>query len=369
MRPPQPLRSPVRPRPRSPCGRPGSAAAGGVSPRRLHRARGDGADARRGQALHADPRRRRRPPAPLPILLERTPYDATRALGGRRHHAARGAARGDATRAAASIFVVQDLRGRFKSEGDYAMYRVPRGAFNRTETDETTDAWDTIDWLVKNVTPNNGRVGVWGTSYPGWLTLAALRDPHPALAAAVPFNPVVDVWKADDWFHWGAFRPAYAFDFIYAMETRKGASVGYPYETRDLYTWHARARARSASLGRAPRRAPRDVEAPDGVRRATGPTGRTARPTSGSTRRSGWCRRCTSTASGTRRTSTARPRRTRALEAHDRGNDTNFFAAGPWYHGQHFADGSAARARSTFDEDTAEALPRGRARAVPAAAS
>ena len=69
------------------------------------------------------------------------------------------------------------------------------------------------------------------------LTLAALRDPHPALAAAVPFNPVVDAWKADDWFHWGAFRPAYAFDFIYSMETRKGAFTGYPYEARDRYRW------------------------------------------------------------------------------------------------------------------------------------
>jgi predicted acyl esterase len=115
------------------------------------------------------------------------------------------------------------------------MYRVPRGGFNRTSTDETTDAWDTIEWLVDNVAANSGRVGVWGTSYPGWLTPAALRDPHPALAAAVPFNPVVDVWKADDWFHWGAFRAAYAFDFIYNMETRQGSATPYPYEIRDLY--------------------------------------------------------------------------------------------------------------------------------------
>ncbi len=99
------------------------------------------------------------------------------------------------------------------------MYRAPRGPFNQTDTDETTDAWDSIDWLVKKLS-TNGRVGIWGTSYPGWLTLAAMRDPHPALAAAVPFNPVVDAWKADDWFHWGAFRGAYAFDFIYGMETR-----------------------------------------------------------------------------------------------------------------------------------------------------
>ena len=153
----------------------------------------------------------------LPILLERTPYDATRIVG--RHPTSNlSVMLGSKFIGLDYVYAVQDIRGRFKSEGDYAMYRVPRGAFNQTETDETTDAWDTIDWLAKNI-PSNGRVGVWGTSYPGWLTLGALRDPHPALAAAVPFNPVVDVWKADDWFHWGAFRAVYAFDFIYKMES------------------------------------------------------------------------------------------------------------------------------------------------------
>ncbi len=77
---------------------------------------------------------------------------------------------------------------------------------SRSEADETTDAWDTIEWLVKNLPGNNEKVGVWGTSYPGWLNLAGMRNAHPALAAAVPFNTVVDVWKADDWFHWGAVR-------------------------------------------------------------------------------------------------------------------------------------------------------------------
>jgi putative CocE/NonD family hydrolase len=249
------------------------------------------------------------------------------------------------------IFVAQDLRGRFKSEGVYAMYRVPRGAFNKSETDETTDAWDTIDWLVKNVTPNNGRVGVWGTSYPGWLTLAALRDPHPALAAAVPFNPVVDVWKADDWFHWGAFRPAYAFDFIYSMETRKGLSVGYPYEARDLYSWLLDQGA-SANLGKRlddrhemwkhlmanPSYGPywkdcaadRWFEAPKRLVPTLHVHGF-------------W----------DQEDIYGSPAVYAALEAHDKGNDRNFFAAGPWYHGQHFADGSRLGSLK-FDEDTAK---------------
>jgi len=287
---------------------------------------------------------------PLPILLERTPYDATRALGGRpttRFEVARGTRHAEG----GFVFVAQDLRGRFKSEGVYAMYRVPRGAFNGTDTDETTDAWDTIDWLVKNVTPNNGRVGVWGTSYPGWLTLAALRDPHPALAVAVPFNPVVDVWKADDWFHWGAFRPAYAFDFIYSMETRKGASVGYPYETRDLYNWMLRQGA-AANLGKhlddRHEMWKRLMESP-----SYGPYWKDC----AADRWFDAPKRLVPTLHvhgfWDQEDIYGAPAVYAALEAHDRGNDRNFFAAGPWYHGQHFADGSRLGALR-FDEDTAK---------------
>ena len=158
----------------------------------------------------------------LPVVLRRTPYDATGVLRG--HASSRLDVKiGYEFLGNDYTYVIQDIRGRFKSEGDYLMYRAPRGPFNNTETDETTDAWDTIEWLVKNV-PSNGRVGIWGTSHPGRLVLAAMRDPHPALAAAVPFSPVVDAWKADDWFHWGGFRATYAFDFIFALP-RKGQKV------------------------------------------------------------------------------------------------------------------------------------------------
>ncbi len=196
---------------------------------------------------------------PRPILLERTPYNASESLGG--HPSTRLAvALGNKFVGNDTIYVFQDIRGRFHSEGDVALYRVPRGRFNSSETDETTDAWDTIDWLVKNVPGSNGRVGVWGTSYPGWLTLAAMRDPHPALAAAVPFNPVVDVWKADDWFHWGAFRATYAFDYIYEMETKRGEAVSYPHEVQDIYTWMLAKGAAGTGLGSMTRRPLRDVE-------------------------------------------------------------------------------------------------------------
>jgi hypothetical protein len=289
-------------------------------------------------------------PGPLPLLLERTPYDATRILGDRATTQI-GIVLGPKYLGGGYVFVAQDIRGRFKSEGDYAMYRVPRGQFNRTQTDESTDAYDTIDWLMKNI-PNNGRVGVWGTSYPGWLTLAAMRNPHPALAAAVPFNPVVDVWKADDWFHWGAFRALYAFEFIYSMESRKGASSPYPYETRDLYKWMLALGAAGRGLGsRLDDRHEmwkRLMDSP-----AYGP----------------YWRDCAADRwfDAPQRLVPAlhvhgfwdqediygSPAVYSALEKHDRANDKNFFAGGPWYHGQHWADG-ASLGSIHFDEDTAK---------------
>ena len=288
---------------------------------------------------------------PLPLLLERTPYDATRVLGGRATTRLQVALGADHV-GGGVIVVAQDLRGRYKSEGTYAMYRVPRGEFNRTQTDETTDAWDTIDWLVKNVTPNNGKVGVWGTSYPGWLTLAALRDPHPALAAAVPMNPVVDVWKADDWFHWGAFRAAYAFEFIYDMETKKGASSPYPYETRDLFAWLLAQGAAGTGLGG---RLDDRHEMWKWLMKY---------PSYGA-----YWRDCAADRwfdAPKRQVPTLHvhgfwdqediygaPAAYAALEAHDPRNDTNFFAAGPWYHGQHAGEG-ARLGTISFDEDTAK---------------
>ena len=98
------------------------------------------------------------------------------------------------------------MRGKYGSDGDYVMNRPLRGPLNPTAVDHSTDAWDTIDWLVRNVPESNGRVGTFGTSYDGFTALMSLVDPHPALKASVPINPMVDVWKGDDWFHNGAFR-------------------------------------------------------------------------------------------------------------------------------------------------------------------
>jgi putative CocE/NonD family hydrolase len=143
-----------------------------------------------------------------PILLDRTPYSAEAAtsLGsGPIPENILSIAYSELVRAG-YIVAVQDVRGKYRSEGDYVMNRPLRGPLNPSAVDHSTDAWDTIDWLVKNVRESNGRVGTIGTSYDGFTALMSLVDPHPALKASVPINPMVDVWKGDDWFHNGAFR-------------------------------------------------------------------------------------------------------------------------------------------------------------------
>ncbi len=118
------------------------------------------------------------------------------------------------------IRVVQDIRGKYKSEGDYVMNRPIRGPQNPTPVDEATDTYDTIDWLVKHLPESNGKVGILGISYDGFLPLMALVNPHPALKVSVPMNPMVDGWRGDDWFHNGAFRQQ-NMAYIYEQEATR----------------------------------------------------------------------------------------------------------------------------------------------------
>lgn len=286
----------------------------------------------------------------FPVILKRTPYDATWNLNS--HASPRlEVSIGSQFLGDDYIYAFQDLRGRFKSEGEYFMYRAPRGEFNKTETDETTDAWDTIDWIVKNI-ESNGRVGVWGNSYPGWLTLAAMRDPHPALAAAVPLNPVVDVWKADDWFHWGAFRAAYAFEFIYQMETKMDQYVPYPFETPELYTWLLKQGSVKQALGsRLDERHEmwkRIVENP-----SYGPYWRDVAADQWFDKPPRLVPALHVHSLWDQEDIYGSPAAYAAVEKHDVENDKNFFVAGPWSHGQHFRDGSSL-GDIDFDQDTAK---------------
>ena len=146
-----------------------------------------------------------------PILLTRTPYNANE-LTGYAHSAHLAPMLAGYDNALETIIeggyirVVQDIRGKYGSEGDYVMNRPLRGPQNPTPVDHATDTYDTIDWLVKNTPESNGKVGILGISYDGFLPLMALVNPHPALKVSVPMNPMVDGWMGDDWFHNGAFR-------------------------------------------------------------------------------------------------------------------------------------------------------------------
>ena len=157
-----------------------------------------------------------------PILLTRTPYSATAQTShaGSSHlgsilygydNALETILEGGYIRA------VQDVRGKYGSEGDYVMTRPLHGPLNPTAVDHSTDTYDTIDWLVKNVPESNGKVGILGISYDGFLPLMALVNPHPALKVSVPMNPMVDGWMGDDWFHNGAFRQQ-NMPYIYEQE-------------------------------------------------------------------------------------------------------------------------------------------------------
>ena len=158
-----------------------------------------------------------------PLLLTRTPYNAAaRAQRNRSPYIVSTLPLFDELFAADGyIRVYQDVRGKYGSEGEYVMTRPLRGPLNSSDVDHSTDAFDTIDWLVKNVPESNGRVGMVGSSYEGFTVVMALVNPHPALKAAVPESPMVDGWMGDDWFHYGAFRNV-NLDYFTEQTTVKG---------------------------------------------------------------------------------------------------------------------------------------------------
>jgi putative CocE/NonD family hydrolase len=156
---------------------------------------------------------------PQPILLKRTPYSVSpygadrypRSLGPSEHLMKKG-----------FIFAVQDVRGRVMSEGNWIEVRPHDPDKGPTDTDESTDTWDTIEWLVENVPCNNGRVGMWGVSYPGFYASAGMIDAHPALKAVSPQAPVTDYYLGDDSYHNGAFMLAANYRFYSYFKPRPG---------------------------------------------------------------------------------------------------------------------------------------------------
>ncbi len=177
-----------------------------------------------------------------PILLTRTPYSAT-AMTSKESSSHLGPTLQGYDNATDVIVedgyirVIQDIRGKYGSQGDYVMNRPLHGPLNPTPVDESTDTYDTIDWLVKHLPQSNGKVGILGISYDGFLPLMALVHPHPALKVAIPMNPMVDGWMGDDWFHNGAFREQ-MMPYIYTQEATRKSDVKWwtsHYDDYDTY--------------------------------------------------------------------------------------------------------------------------------------
>lgn len=171
----------------------------------------------------------------LPILLLRTPY-GTGDLNPARIAASLPELTGEGF-----IIAVQDIRGRFRSEGNFVMLRQPRERTDARAIDESTDTYDTIEWLLANVSGHNGRVGIAGTSYGAWLAIMGMLDPHPALKAVVPQASPADMWIGDDFHHNGAFRLSYGLEYVYRMESSK--AFGNPaaiIDSYDTYEWYLR---------------------------------------------------------------------------------------------------------------------------------
>ncbi|MBI4915069.1 MAG: CocE/NonD family hydrolase [Acidobacteria bacterium] len=290
-----------------------------------------------------------------PILLTRTPYDAT-ALTTHAHSAHLGRAISGYDHAAdvvvegGYIRVVQDVRGKYGSEGDYVMNRPLSGPQNPTPVDHATDTFDTVDWLVKHIPESNGRVGILGISYNGFLTLMALVDPHPALKVAVPMNPMVDGWLGDDWFHNGAFRQQ-NMPYMYEQVATRANDAKWWTSHFDDYDMFMQAGS-AGELGR---------------RRGLEQTGFWRKILAHPAYDAFWQDQAVD------RVLSARPLRLpvmvvhslwdqediygaiavyRALEARDTANDRVFLVMGPWCHSQAIGDGSTLGALR-FGSDTA----------------
>lgn len=177
-----------------------------------------------------------------PILLTRTPYDAAnRAKRMDSPNMRDILPQGDEVFVDGGyIRVFQDIRGKYGSEGDYVMTRPLRGPLNNTKVDHATDAWDTIDWLVKHVPESNGKVGMLGSSYEGFTVVMALTNPHPALKVAAPQSPMIDGWMGDDWLNYGAFRQV-NFGYFTGQLAKRGKGPAIPSVGYDDYTTFLRA--------------------------------------------------------------------------------------------------------------------------------
>lgn len=167
---------------------------------------------------------------PLPFVFRRTPYGIDGAAGSFVRYYKALADEG-------YIFVFQDIRGKFKSEGEFVMQRPARAPGDTKSLDEGTDTYDTIEWLLQHVPQHNGRVGMLGVSYDGWTTIMGAIEPHPALKAISPQASPADMWLGDDFHHNGAFRLSYAFEYATMMESGKDVK-NFEFDRYDTFDWY-----------------------------------------------------------------------------------------------------------------------------------
>ncbi|MBV8268683.1 MAG: CocE/NonD family hydrolase [Planctomycetaceae bacterium] len=278
-----------------------------------------------------------------PILLTRTPYDANK-LTSHAESSHLGPILSGYDNAMEVIVeggyvrVVQDVRGKHGSEGDYVVNRPLRGPLNPTPVDHATDTWDTLDWLVKNVPESNGKVGILGISYDGFLPLMALVDPHPALKVSVPMNPMVDGWIGDDWFHNGAFRQINV-NWIYDQVATRKSEAKWWTSHHDVYDMYMQAGS-AGELGR---------------RRGLDRLGFWRKLTEHPAYDAFWREQAVDKLLAERPLKVpvmlvhslwdqediyGAPAVYRAIEPKDVDNDKVFLVMGPWSHGQEIADGS-----------------------------
>jgi putative CocE/NonD family hydrolase len=216
----------------------GLAAQGQESPQRPdYSSTFDKTDAmipmRDGVKLHTEIYVQKDSKEPAPFLLTRTPYG----LAGDAHGFSQYLGLYTEMFADGYIFVFQDIRGRFSSEGSFIMQRPARDRKDPHSTDEGTDTYDTIDWLIKNVPNNNGRAGEVGISYGGWLTAMSLLEPHPALKAVSEQASPADMFLGDDFHHNGAFRLSYGFEYAALLETGK-TNFQFQFDKHDTFEWY-----------------------------------------------------------------------------------------------------------------------------------
>jgi putative CocE/NonD family hydrolase len=289
-----------------------------------------------------------------PILLTRTPYDATSMTSIQPSAHLGPSLYGydnalDVILKGGYIRVVQDVRGKYGSEGDYVMTRPLRGPLNPTAVDHSTDTYDTIDWLVKNIPESNGKVGIIGISYDGFTPLMALVNPHPALKVSVPMNPMVDGWMGDDWFHNGAFREM-NMPYIYEQEATRKNDEHWWNDHFDDYDMYLKASS-AGELGR---------------RRGMEQVGFWKKLLEHPAYDAWWQQQAVD------KILAAQPLKVpvmlvdslwdqediygaiavyKAVKPKDSGNDKVFLTIGPWYHGQAIRDGSELGALK-FDSNT-----------------